>query len=87
MPFKVLTVLSSSDINTTRLTNDMTTSFDLKSLQFQNGLESSVTLQAVNSIGASNHSNPVQYNIPSCKSYDIIIMMYYYLQAMQQLPT
>ena len=60
-------ILFSSATNTTRVPNQ-TTLYHLSTLQFPRGLRSNVTLQAVNDVGASKHSNPEKYNIPSGKS-------------------
>lgn len=48
--------------------NNETTSFDLRGLQFNDGIEINITLQAVNDVGTSNRSNTVRYNIPLRKS-------------------
>ena len=54
-----------------RLPNEMMTSFDLRTQQFPRGLWSNVTLQAVNDIGASEHSNSVPYITSSSKQAPI----------------
>lgn len=62
--FKLLVSIVSSGINETSVPNEMTTYIDLATLRLRSGLHSNVTLQAVNDVGASNHSNPVEYNVP-----------------------
>ena len=56
----------SSAVNVTTVPNE-TTSFNLASLQFSNGFQSNVTVQAVNDVGTSNQSNLVPYNASSGK--------------------
>jgi len=64
MLFVIYFFIVSSGINETSVPNEMTTYIDLTTLRLRSGLRSNVTLRAVNDVGPSNHSNPVEYNSP-----------------------
>ena len=62
------------------------TSFDLRTQQFPSGLQSNVTLQAVNDVGASEHSNSVPYITSSSKQAPIQMILLEYDQIYEKGP-